>query len=125
MSVTPWTLQSVEFSRPEYWSGWPFHSPEGLPNPGTEPRSPTLQVDSLPAEPQGKPTYVKVKESESHSVVSVTPWTTQSMEFSRPEYWSGWPFPSPGDLPNPGIEPRSPISQADSLPVEPQGKPRH
>ena len=46
------------------------------------------------------------------------------MEFSRPEYWSGWPFPSPGDLPNPGIEPRSPTLQADSLPAEPQGKPK-
>ena len=34
----------------------------------------------------------------------VTPWTLQSMEFSRPEYWDGWPFPSPGDLPNPVIE---------------------
>ena len=45
------------------------------------------------------------------------------MKFSRPEYWSGQPFPSPGDLPNPGIEPRSPALQADSLPVEPQGKP--
>ena len=44
-------------------------------------------------------------------------------EFSRPEYWSGKPFPSPGDLPNPGIEPRSPTLQADSLPAEPQGKP--
>ena len=43
-----------------------------------------------------------------------------SMEFSRPEYWSGLPFPSPGDLPNPGIEPRSPTLQADSLPAEPQ-----
>ena len=42
------------------------------------------------------------------------------MEFSRPEYWSGEPFPSPGDLPNPGIEPRSPTLQADSLPAEPQ-----
>ena len=52
-----------------------------------------------------------------------TPWTMQSMEFSRPEYWSGQPFPSPGDLPNPGIEPRSPTLQADSLPAEPQGKP--
>ena len=41
------------------------------------------------------------------------------MEFSRPEYWSGWPFPSPGDLPNPGIEPRSPALQVDSLPAEP------
>ena len=47
----------------------------------------------------------------------------QSMEFSRPEYESGELFPSPGDLPNPGIEPRSPVSQVDSLPAEPQGKP--
>ena len=45
-----------------------------------------------------------------------------SMEFSRPEYWSGWPLPSPGDLPNPGIKPRSPALQADSSPAEPQGK---
>ena len=62
--------------------------------------------------------------SESRSVVSdtATPWTIQSMEFSRLEYWSEWPFPSPGDLPNPGIEPRSPVLQADSLPAEPQGK---
>ena len=48
-----------------------------------------------------------------------------SMEFSRPEYWSGLPFPSPGDLPNPEIEPRSPALQADSLPAEPQGKPKN
>ena len=53
--VTPWTIQSMEFSRPEHWSGQPFPSPGGLPNPGMEPRSPTLRVDSLPAEPQGKP----------------------------------------------------------------------
>ena len=46
-----------------------------------------------------------------------------SMEFSRQEYWSGLPFPSPGDLPDPGIEPRSPALQADSLPSEPLGKP--
>ena len=46
-----------------------------------------------------------------------------SMEFSRQEYWSGLPFPSPGDLPNPGIEPRSPTLQADTLPSEPPGKP--
>ena len=43
------------------------------------------------------------------------------MEFSRPEYWSGLPFPSPGDLPNPGIKLRSPILQADSLLSELQG----
>ena len=47
------------------------------------------------------------------------------MEFSRPEYWSGFPFPSPGDPPNPGIEPRSPTLQADSLPAELQEKPKN
>ena len=47
------------------------------------------------------------------------------MEFSRPEYWSGQPFPSPGDLPNPGIEPRFPTLQADSLPAESPGKPKN
>ena len=47
------------------------------------------------------------------------------MEFSRPEYWSGLPFPPPGDLPNPGIKPRSPSSKADSLPAEPQEKSRN
>ena len=46
------------------------------------------------------------------------------MEFSRPEYWSGQPFPSPGHLPNPGMEPRSPTLQVDSFPAEPQGKPQ-
>ena len=40
------------------------------------------------------------------------------MEFSRQEYWSGLPFPSPGDIPNPGIEPGSPVLQADALPSE-------
>ena len=51
-----------------------------------------------------------------------TPWTVTrqdslSMEFSRQEYWSGLPFPSPGDLSNPGIEPGSPALQVDSLPI--------
>ena len=45
------------------------------------------------------------------------------MEFSRQEYWSGMPFPSPGALPDPGIEPGSPALQADALPSEPAGKP--
>ena len=53
------------------------------------------------------------------------PWTIQSMELSRPEYWSGWLFPSPGDLPNPGIELGSPALQVDSFPAEPQGKPKN
>ena len=47
--------ESDRLSRPEYWSGEPFHSPGDLPHPGIEPRSPALQADSLPAEPQGKP----------------------------------------------------------------------
>ena len=56
------------------------------------------------------------------------PWTVAhqappSMGFSRQEYWSGLPFPSPGDLPDPGIEPRSPTLQADALTSAPPGKP--
>ena len=47
-----------------------------------------------------------------------------SMGFSRQEYQSGLPFPSPGDLPDPGIKPRSPVLQADTLPFEPPGKPK-
>ena len=47
-----------------------------------------------------------------------------SMGVSRQEYWSGLPFPSPGDLPNPGLEPRSPALRADTLPSEPPGKPQ-
>ena len=46
------------------------------------------------------------------------------MGFSRQEYWSGLPFPPPGDLPNPGIKPESPALQADSLPTELQGNPK-
>ena len=59
----------------------------------------------------------------------MTPWIVShqaplSMGFSRQEYWSGLPFTSPGDLPNPGIEPGSPALQADSLPSgKPPGKP--
>ena len=58
----------------------------------------------------------------------VTPWTAArqaplSVGFSRQEYWRGLPFPSPGDLPNPGIEPRSSTLQADSSPAELPGKP--
>ena len=47
------------------------------------------------------------------------------MEFSRPEYWSGQPFPSPRDLPKPGLEPRFPALQVDSLSAEPPGKPKN
>ena len=64
----------------------------------------------------------------SHVQLFVTPWTVAhqvplSMEFSKQEYWSGFLFPPPGDLPNPGIEPGSPTLQADALLSEPPGKP--
>ena len=64
----------------------------------------------------------------SHVRLFATPWTVAyqappSMVFSKQEYWSGLPFPSPGDLPNPGIEPGSPAFQADALTSEPPGKP--
>ena len=70
---------------------------------------------------------VKVK-SLSRVRLFATLWTVAhqappSMGFSRQEYWSGLPFPSSGDLPNPGIEPRSPTLQADALTSEPPGKP--
>ena len=67
---------------------------------------------------------VKVKVYQSCPTLC-DPVDSKSMEFSRPEYWSGQPFPSPGYLPNPGIEPRSPTVQVDSLPSEPQGKPKN
>ena len=66
-------------------------------------------------------------QSLSHVRLFATPRTVAyqappSMGFSRQEYWGGLPFPSPGDLPNPGIEPGSPAFQADALTSEPPGK---
>ena len=60
----------------------------------------------------------------------MTLWTVAlqaplSMEFSRQQYWSELPFPTPVDLPNPGVELGSPAFQADSLPSEPPGKPKN
>ena len=65
----------------------------------------------------------------SHVRLFATPWTVAhqappSMEFSRQEYWNRLPFPSAGDLPDPGTEPRSPALQADALTSEPPGKPK-
>ena len=73
------------------------------------------------------PKRKKVK-SLSRVQLFATLWTVAhqallSMGYSRQEYWSGLPFPSPRDLPNPGIEPRSPALQADALSSEPPGKP--
>ena len=71
-----------------------------------------------------------VVKSLSHVQLFATPWTVAyqappSLGLSRQEYWSGLTFPSPGDLPNPGIKPGSPVLQADTLPSEPQGKSVH
>ena len=79
-----------------------------------------------PDEAQAGIKKVKVK-SLSRVQLFVTPWTVAykappSMGFSRQEYWSGLPFPSPGDLPHPGIEPGSPALQAVALTSEPPGK---
>ena len=80
----------MKFSRQEYWSGLPCLPPGDLPNPGIKPRSPTLQADSLPSEPPGKPKDTGVG---SLSLLQ-------------------------GILTNPGMEPGSPVLQADSLPAE-------
>ena len=66
----------------------------------------------------------------SRVLLFATPWTVASqappsLGFSRQEYWTGLPFSSPGDLPNPGMKPGSPVLQADTLPSEPQGKSVH
>ena len=90
--VTPWTialqaLLPMEFSRQKYWSVLPC-SP-----PGIKPSSPALQADSLPSKPPRKPHFYIGKKRTRKSLICVqlfvTLWTTQSMEFSRPEYWSG------------------------------------
>ena len=76
------------------------------------------------------PKYVKVKvKLLSHVRLFATPWAVAykaslSVGFSRQEYWSALPFPSPGDLPDPGIKPRSPALEADTLTSEPPGKPK-
>ena len=93
-----------------------------LPGPGMEPVSSALAGRFLTTGPP-------VCESFSHVRLFVTPWTVASqvplfMDFSRKEYWSGLSLPSPGDLPNPGIEPESPELQIDSLLFGPPGKPR-
>ena len=89
----------------EYWSGLPFPSPGDLPNPGIEPRSPALQVDSLPSEPPGKTkTYASVCVF-VHQLCRVSTTLCDPMDCSLPgslvhgisqqEYWNGLPFPSP------------------------------
>ena len=145
------------------WVAMP--SSRGCPNPRIKPRSPTIQANSLPSEPPGKPKDTGVGSLSflqgifptqelnlgllhcrwilyqllpgSHLIYWVLscfsqvrlfmiPWIVArqallSMGFPRQKYWSGLPFPSPGELPDPGIEPGSPALQVDSLPSESPG----
>ena len=134
--AAPWTVAyqaplSMRFSRQEYWSGWPFPSPGDLPDSGIELESRALQADSLLSESPGEPPncmLLLLLSRFSRVQLFVTPQTVAcqtplSMDFSRQESWSGLPFPSPGDLPGPGIKLKSPGLQADSLLSESPGKP--
>ena len=114
-------------------------SSRGFTDPGIElSSSATLesQAGTLLLSHQGSPKwgytsnfyFLTFKKSLSHVRLFATPWTvayqaSPSMGFSRQEYWSGLPFPSPGDLLNPGIEPGSPALEADALTSEPLGSP--
>ena len=82
--MTPWTVAyqaslSMGFSRQEYWSGLPFPSPGDLPDPGIKPRSPTLQVDSLPSEPPGKP----ISGCRQHAFIKVLAGMAQHRQYNR------------------------------------------
>ena len=128
--MTLWTVArqaplSTGFSRQEYWSGVPSPPPGDLMDPGIEPSSFTSPALA------GRFFFFTTSacwevKSLSYFQLFATPWTVAyqappSMGFSRQKYWSGLPFPSPGYLPNRGIEPRSPTLQADTLLSEPSG----
>ena len=135
--VTPWTVArqaplSLGFPRQEYWSGLPFPSPGDLPEPGIKPEAPALAADSLPLSHQGSPCMFYVLCAQSFSCVQLFAflWTVAlqaplSIEFSRQEYRSRMPFPTPGDLPDGNLNLPLLHWQADSLPQAPPVKPYH
>ena len=112
---------SMGFSRWEYWNEWPCPSAGDLPDPGIKPASPAalaLQADSLPLSHWGKRSLLVQL---CHSPVTprtVAYYAALSMRFPRQDYWLDCHCPSPGDLPDPVVEPRSPALQADSLLIE-------
>ena len=136
-SATTWTVAcqaplSMGFSRQESWSELPFPPPGDLLDPGIEPVSPASAGRFFTTEPPGKPYHWDWSNVNLFSRVWLfaTRWTVayqapQSMEFFRQEGWSGLPFPSPGDLPDPGVEPRFLALQANTSLSEPPGKPYH
>ena len=134
--MTRWTVayqapQSMDFSKQEYWSGLPFPSPRDLPDPGIKPGSPALRADALPSELSGKLSRGKFQLKKNELLrglcmcakllqwrltlcdpMDCSPPGSLSTGFFRQEYWSGLPCPPPGDLPKPGIKPRSPVPPA-------------
>ena len=131
--VTPWTIPPPGFSVREVLQAGILDElscppPQDLLHPGTEPISLTYPVlegrffTAPPGKPMPPSLKVKVKSLSRvwlcHPMDGSLPGSG-SLGFSRQEYWSGLPFPSPGDLPNPGIEPGSPALQTDALPSEP------
>ena len=127
LDCCPAGSSSMEFSRQEYWRGYPFPSPEHLPDPRIKPGSSTFQADSLPPEPPGKPYFIYgsvyllipcvCAQLPTCIWLFVARWTVAQqaplpMEFSKQEYWSGVTFPPPGNLPDPRTEPMSLASPA-------------
>ena len=118
-----WLLERISFS--------PTNSTKDHLNVEQLPQNNFWTVAEDTRHPERQPNLFRRKvklKSLSHVQLFVTPWTTAcqaspSMEFFRQEYWSGLPFSSPGDLPNPGTKPGSPTLEADSLTSKPPGKP--
>ena len=133
--ATLWTIArqaplSTGFSRHEYWSGLPCPAPGDRPDSAIKPASPTLQANSLPNEPPGKPfpplcVCLIAQLCPAHC----DPMDCQaplSMKFSRKEYWSGLPFPAPGNLYHPGVKPTFlvlPALTGEFFTTKPPGKP--
>ena len=110
----------------EYCSGLPCPPLGDLPNLRTQPlfpRSPALAGRLFNRHTTCEAPYLGQSEVAFTALWTVTYQAPLSMGSSRQEYWSGLPFPSPGDHPDPGIEPGSPALQADVLTSEPAGKP--
>ena len=135
--VTPWTIAhqaslSMGFSRQEYWSGLPNPPPGSLPYPGIEVMSlmsPALSGRFFTSSTSWEAPIkgCEVVKLLSHVRLFATPWMVAyqaplSTGFSRQEYWSGLPFPSPGNLARPGIRPTSPAQVGGFFTTDPPGK---
>ena len=124
---TPWTVAyqgspSTEFSRQEYWSGLPF------PSPVLTLKNVLCLLVQKCLNIQETHTHIQTCVHAHLHQFFVTPWTVAhqaplSMEFSRQEYWSGLPFPSPGNLPDSGIELMSPALADGFFTTVPPGNP--